>query len=131
MPYYLFSHPKTETVIEIFQHMNEPHVYVDEFGVQWNRVFTRPNAAIDTQVDPFSQKDFSKSTSKKGTIGDLMDHSAEMAIKRQEKDGIDHVQEKYYSDWSKKRNGKIHPNKRMQINDNVTKELLSKQLDNL
>ena len=126
MPYYIFKY-KNKT-IEVFQHMNEPHVYIDEFGIQWERVFTKPNAAIDTQADPYSVNDFAKKTNKKGTIGDLMDQSQELSIKRKDKDGVDPIREKYYDSWSKRRKGRTHPDKQKTISDVDTKKILKKYL---
>lgn len=109
MPIYIYEHPKTKKRKEIFQSMKEDHVY-EENGIKWNRVFTSSCASIDTEIDPFSAEDFEKKTAnKKGTYGDLMDRSREMGLKRKDKDGVDLVRKAYYENWSKERNGKIHP----------------------
>jgi hypothetical protein len=108
MPIYLFQNPETDEVKEIVLGMNDPKVYQND-GVNWVRLFTIPNAAIDTQVDPHSAKDFVKATNKKGTIGDLFDRSAELSEKRKEKIGHDPLKEKYYENYSKTRKGKKHP----------------------
>ena len=39
MPIYQFIHPETEEVIEVLQSMKQDHVYIDEHGVEWNRVW--------------------------------------------------------------------------------------------
>jgi len=39
MPAYTFQHPKTEEVIEVTQSMTDEHVYIDEKGVRWKRVW--------------------------------------------------------------------------------------------
>ena len=39
MPLYTFQHPKTKEVIEVNQSMTDKHVYTDEKGVEWNRVW--------------------------------------------------------------------------------------------
>jgi hypothetical protein len=108
MPIYLFQNPETDEVAEVVLGMNDPKVYQND-GVNWVRIFTIPNAAIDTQVDPHSAKDFVKATNKKGTIGDLFDRSAELSEKRKEKIGHDPLKEKYYENYSKTRKGKKHP----------------------
>jgi hypothetical protein len=108
MPIYLFQNPETDEVKEVVLGMNDPKVYQND-GVNWVRLFTIPNAAIDTQVDPHSAKDFVKATNKKGTIGDLFDRSAELSEKRKEKIGHDPLKEKYYENYSKTRKGKKHP----------------------
>ena len=110
MPTYLFIHPDTEEEKEVFQKIGEPHFYVDEQGIEWKRIFTAPNVAFDTQTDPFSKKDFQRQTDKKGNLGDLYDQAREAAAKRKEKLGHDPVQEKWFKDYSKQRNGKKHPN---------------------
>jgi hypothetical protein len=108
MPIYLFQNPETDEVKEVVLGMNDPKVYQND-GVNWVRLFTIPNAAIDTRVDPHSAKDFVKATNKKGTIGDLFDRSAELSEKRKEKIGHDPLKEKYYENYSKTRKGKKHP----------------------
>lgn len=39
MPIYTFQHPKTEEIVEITQSMTDKHVYVDEKGIEWKRVW--------------------------------------------------------------------------------------------
>jgi len=79
MPIYQFSHPAHPKIIEVVQSMKEPHVYVDEEGVEWKRVWGLPNTSIDTNIDPWSASDFTRKTGeKKGTIGDLWDQSKEL-----------------------------------------------------
>lgn len=109
MPIYSFRNPNTGEIKDVIFSMNDKKEFVED-GVIWEREFTVPNAAIDTEVDPNSPKDFVRATNKKGTIGDLFDRSKELSEKRKEKNsGIDPVQEKYYSDYSKTRKGKKHP----------------------
>ena len=56
--------------------MTEDHVYFHSEGLEWKRVFTAPNASIDTRIDPNSSTEFIRKTeNKKGTIGDMMDYS--------------------------------------------------------
>ena len=109
MGLYLYQHPVTQEIKEVFQNMNDIHVYAED-GVSWNRVFVSPQTAVDTQWDINSSRNFiEQSAKKKGKIGDLMDKSAELSQKRQEKFGIDPVKEKYYQNYSKVRKGKEHP----------------------
>jgi len=109
MPVYQFAHPEHPIVIEVFQNMKDEHVYTDEDGVQWNRVWSAPNASVDTQVDPFDSKRFIDSTKdSKGTLGELWDRSKEAADKRVEKLGYDPVKQKYFKNYSKNRNGMKH-----------------------
>ncbi len=109
MPIYLFQNPTTGEIREFIFSMNdEKRVFQD--NVEWERVFTRPNSSIDTEVDPFSPKDFVKATTKPDTYGAMMDRSAELSERRKEKNGgIDPVKEKYYQDYSTTRKGAKHP----------------------
>jgi hypothetical protein len=110
MPIYIYKHPEQEEYTEVFQTMMEDHVYFDSEGLEWKRVFTTPNMSIDSQIDPYSSKEFVEKTGgKKGTMGDMMDYSKEMSHIRAEKNGgIDPVKEKYYKDYSAKRKGAKH-----------------------
>ena len=110
MPIYIYKHPEKEEYIEVLQGMNDEHVYEQE-GLEWGRVFLAPNASIDSDVDPFSGRQFVDTTAaKKGTMGDMMDYSKELSMKRAEKNGGgDPVKEKYYKKYSDDRNGTKHP----------------------
>jgi hypothetical protein len=108
MPNYLYKHPETEEVKEVFQKMNDEHTYFEE-GVEWKRVWTVPQAAIDSNVDVFSERDFMKKTEKSGTIGDLWDRSKEWSDKRADKIGDkDPIKQKAFKEYSAKRKGKKH-----------------------
>jgi len=112
MPIYQYRHPEHPIVIDIYQTMKELHVYVDDEGTEWKRVWSVPNAAVDTQVDPFSSSDFKKATKEKNcTMGELWDHSKELSEKRKHKLGTktDPVREKYEREYAKKRLGRKHP----------------------
>jgi hypothetical protein len=113
MPSYLFIHPDTEEVREEIQKMNEPHVFIDENGIEWKRLYTVHNvsASTDANVDPFSERQFVERTrGKKLSVGDMWDMSAEMASKREaQTGGKDPVKEKYDKDSMKKRRGKNTP----------------------
>jgi hypothetical protein len=112
MPVYIYHNTETNEFCEIVQRMNEPHEYFGKDGGEssWKRVFTSPNASIDSHVDPFSSKQFvDKTQNKKGTYGDLLDRSAELSAKRSEIiGGIDPVKQKYYENYSKTRKGAVH-----------------------
>ena len=112
MPIYVYKHPDEEEYREVFQGMNDKHVYSEE-GVEWKRVFLSPNASIDSSIDPFNKQQYIDATySKKGTVGDMMDLSAELSSKRAEKEGgTDPVKEKFYENYSKERGGAEHPNR--------------------
>ncbi len=61
MPLYEYKNPNTEEVIEISQGMNDPHEYVDDNGLKWERLFFSPQAAVKgTPLDLRSAKDQKK-----------------------------------------------------------------------
>tara|TARA_Y100001963_G_C6793879_1_gene457415 strand:+ start:24566 stop:24913 length:348 start_codon:yes stop_codon:yes gene_type:complete len=112
MPLYVFKNPNTSEVIEVVQSMKEEHVYIDAEGLEWERVWVNPNMAIDTDIDPFSEKDFAEKTKnqKNSTVGELWDQSRELSEKRAKvTGGEDPVRKKYEKDWSKKRKGMKPP----------------------
>ena len=109
MPLYLFINPDTGEEKEVLQKMSEPHVYIDENGLEWLREFTSPNAVIGMNHDPFSSNHFMEKTSDRGTMGDLYDRAEEDSNKRAEKNsGVDPLRKKFFKDYSKKRKGKNH-----------------------
>ena len=112
MPIYVYKHPDDEEYREVLQGMNDEHVY-EEGGVEWKRVLTSPNVSIDNSIDPFDNQQFIDATyNKKGTVGDMMDLSAELSAKRAEKaGGTDPVKEKFYDNYAKERKGAEHPNR--------------------
>jgi hypothetical protein len=108
MPNYLFCHPKTGEIVEVFQNCNEAHEFSRD-GVKWNRVWTVPNAGIDTNIDPFDKRKFiDKTYQGKVKLGDMWAMSAEMSEKRKQKLGTkaDPVKEEYKKQYSKDRQGK-------------------------
>lgn len=108
MPSYLYKNPETEEIKEVFQKMTDKHVYFEE-GVEWKRVWTVPQASMDSNVDVFSEKDFMKKTANGGTIGDLWDRSTEWSEKRAEKSGSkDPIRQNEFKNYSEKRKGKKH-----------------------
>ncbi len=108
MPLYLYQNEETGEIKEILQGMNDKHEYYQD-GIAWKRIFTIPNASIDTTIDPHSAKDFvNKTGSKKGTVGDMMDLSAELSEKRASATGEDPVKRKFFDDYKKKNKGKKH-----------------------
>lgn len=110
MPIYIYKHPSEEEYTEVLQTMAEDHVYFDSDGLEWKRVFTVPNASIDSQIDPHSSKEFiNKTANKKGSMGDIMDYSKDLSLQRAEANGgIDPIKEKYYKDYASKRKGAKH-----------------------
>lgn len=112
MPTYIFQHPISKKIIEIVQSIKEEHIFIDEEGVLWDRIFTAPQLNTQEKLNETStSKDFARITSsQRGKFGDLMDRSKELSEKRKKIYGKDPVQKDYYSNWSKKRKNRIHPN---------------------
>lgn len=97
--------------------MNEPHVYSED-GEEWERVFTVPQASVDTKVDPFSKTKFLEKTNKGATIGEMWDRSAELSQQRAEKSGgVDPIKQQHMENYKKVRGGKIHPQHKNLTND--------------
>lgn len=113
MPLYSFSHPETGEIRDIFFNMNDsPKEYIDESGTQWVREYSCPELSTQGSIDPWSNADFVNKTKGKGTMGDLLDRSAELSSQRADQNGgIDPVKENYYKKYSKERNGSVHPDK--------------------
>tara|TARA_B100000131_G_C17957929_1_gene549210 strand:+ start:370 stop:717 length:348 start_codon:yes stop_codon:yes gene_type:complete len=110
MPVYQFKNPQTEETIEVIQSMKDRHVYVDEDGLEWERVFFAPNSSIDTKMDGSLESFMRKSQNKGGTLGDLEDMSREASEIRKKERGVDKVQQKYFKNYSEKRHGMKHQN---------------------
>ena len=109
MPIYIYKHPTKEEYEEVVQSMNDPHIYSKD-GVEWERVFFAPNMAISASDDPFSANNYiEKTANMKGTVGDLLDYSAELSERRAESNGgVDPVKQKALEGYSKKTGGKKH-----------------------
>ena len=120
MPIYLYSNGKK--TIEITQSMNEVHEYIDADGLKWERVFTVPNATVDSSDnldinDPHKFSDFTKQ--KKGTVGDMWKLSQELSDKRVEKYGEDKVKDAYQNrkDNKKKNRNKFLLKKKFKVKE--------------
>tara|TARA_R100001015_G_C4501997_1_gene76250 strand:+ start:191 stop:571 length:381 start_codon:yes stop_codon:yes gene_type:complete len=110
VPIYVYKHPEEELYEEVLQGMNDPHVFSKD-GVEWQRIFLSPNASISSNSDPFNSNAFlDKTANMKGTVGDMMDYSAELSEKRAEKSGgIDPIRKKHFDNYEKSV-GKKHLN---------------------
>jgi len=109
MPYYTFSHPESGETQDLFFHMNDEKIFVDENGIKWVREFTVPQASIDTNIDPFSKRAFMDKTNKAGTFGEMFDLSKELSEKRGGPKN-DPIKKQYSNEWKTKRNLKHTPN---------------------
>lgn len=110
MPLYIYQNPETEEVIEVLQSMNEDHVYSDNSGLEWRRIYTTSQLNTVGSFDPWSPNDFANKVSDSDTEGDRQDRSAELSNERANQNGgVDPVKEKYFKEYSKKRGGAKHP----------------------
>ena len=109
MPIYIYKHPTEEEYEEVVQSMNDPHTYSKD-GVEWERVFFAPNMAVSATDDPFSANNYvEKTANMKGTVGDLLDYSAELSERRAEiNGGVDPGKQKALEKYSKSTGGKKH-----------------------
>lgn len=110
MPMYIFQNPKTNEEIEVFFHMDDEKKYFDKNGLEWKRVYTSSQLNTEASIDPWDNNSFVNSTANmKGSVGDLLDKSAELSSMRSEKNGgVDPLKEKYFKNYSKERNGVKH-----------------------
>lgn len=116
MPIYIYQHPHTGEIREIFQNMNDEHVYYSQ-GVKWKRVFTTPQLASQglSNIDPFSEKQFLDKTDKPTTIGDMIDRAKELSQKRADKNGgVDPLKEKFVKEYKEKYK-RMHPSELKKI----------------
>ena len=112
MPLYLFKHPNIESFAEVFFHMEDAKEYIDEDGVKWVRQYTSPQLNTESSIDPWDNNDFiNKTQDSHGSVGDLMDRSKDFLTKERKKTVELAIKEKYYKDYSKSRNGALHPDK--------------------
>ena len=108
MPIYLYSNPKTGKILEVVQGINDSHEYIDAKGLRWNREFTVPNASIDTEIDPFSPKEYIEKMGKsKTTFGELLEKSKELSDKRVQKMGHDPIKADFVKKEKRRRHGKF------------------------
>ncbi len=112
MPLYLYKNPSNGKIVSVLQSMNEEHTY-SENGIKHERVFTIPNAQIDTEFDLNSSSKFVEKTGKmKGTLGEIWDYSQELSDKRAAQNGgTDPMREKAEEKYSKKRRGMKYKSK--------------------
>lgn len=109
MPYYEYADPDTGEKIEILQGINDIHEYRDYLNRKWDRVYST-NLAFTLKVDPFNSNQFIEKTKGAGTVGDLMERSAELSAMRAEKrDGVDPVKASREVEYSKQRRGRSAP----------------------
>ena len=112
---YLYQNPITLEIKEVTQTMRELHQFIDDHGLEWKRVWTRPAMSVDSKIDPNNAADFVKYTKNRGgTLGDLTELSGELAKARKDKYGYDHVEEASYKKYFKERK-KLHPKQKKEL----------------
>ena len=84
--------------------------FIDDKGVEWERVWTAPTTSIGLQNDADSSQQFVDKT-KGWSVGDMWDYSKEMSEKRKDKRGHDHIGDAH----EKKRQKKIDTGKASQV----------------
>ena len=115
MPTYVFQHPKTEELVELVQQMNEPHSFMDEDGIEWVRIWSNPNMAVNNSLidaDTTCEDFVRKTKDKNYNLGEMWDLSAQLSEKREGTRGVDHVKEEAKKTYAKKCKGKKHPHAR-------------------
>ena len=61
MPLYEYLNPKTGETREVIQSMSESHVYIDDNGMEWQRLFFSPTTTVKgTPLDWRNPKDKAK-----------------------------------------------------------------------
>lgn len=126
MPYYDFLNKKTGEIKSLFFGMNDEKKYIDSDGLEWERQFSIPCAAVDTVIDPFDhKKGINKIDSTRGTIGDMQTFSEEQSRKREEKLGSDPIKTEMYKKYKQTRN-KEHPQERAEKVKKLTKDVMIK-----
>lgn len=111
MGVYIYHHEGKGETVEVFQKMTDVHVYSGVSGNEegWRRIYTVPQAIVDSNFDPNNREEFMRRGAKYSTLGDLMDKSRELSEKRAEKEGEDPKRRKFFDEYSKTRNGAKHP----------------------
>ena len=108
MPQYTFTNHDESEYLDVFFHMNDKKVFIGPDGKEWRRVYTSPNASIDSKIDPFSSRDFVEKTGrKKDNYGSLLDRAKEASIARTQKEGFDPVKKKWLDTYEKTNNTKF------------------------
>jgi len=107
MPLYAFESSKGDTQEVFFTMREAPQLgaFIDIDGKAWKRIPTPSQLTTNgiKPIDPHSQKAFrDKTGAMKGcSLGQIWDYSKEQSERRREKEGSDHVQQKYFDDYAK------------------------------
>lgn len=85
-PQYDYSHPETKEIVTRFQSIDDVHECIIG-GVKYDRVWTAPQIAMDTKIDPNNPRQFLDKTAKGGKLGDLWDRAGDLSHERADKNG--------------------------------------------
>lgn len=123
MPSYIYRNEETGEVREVIQTMREEHRYFGEDGVEWKRVWTKPNASVSSisNLDPFDTRAYVEKTGKmRGNIGSLWDISKEASQRRAEKLGHeDPIRRQFFEKYEKENKVKHFYDKPDKIDTNI------------
>jgi hypothetical protein len=126
MPQYSFLDESTGLYEDIFFKFAEaPKIgsYIIHEGRKLRRQATIPYASSDTvNIDPFSQKDFVRATSKAGTLGQLWDESKAMSEKRAQIAGSDPVKDAHMAKQEKETKIVPFEKRRQKAKENLAKK---------
>jgi len=115
MPVYIFKHPHEDRYVEIVQRMADEHSFIDDSGLNWERVWTVPNASLDSIIKPDSSAQFVNKT-KGWSVGECWDYSAELSQARKDKRGEDHLDREHKQKKSKERRQKQSLQRKIEMN---------------
>ena len=102
----MFKHPDEERYKEVVQKMKDKHVYFDDNGLEWQRVFVAPTTiSVGIQSDMDSSSQFVDKT-KGWSVGEMWDYSKELSEKRKSKRGDDHLERRHAKKRSDERRRK-------------------------
>jgi hypothetical protein len=105
VPVYIFKHPDEDVLVEVSQRMTDNHVFIDDDGLEWQRVWSVPSATLFLKADVDSSKQFVDKT-KGWSAGEMWDYSKELSEKRKDKRGYDQVEKVYVSKKEKEKKAK-------------------------
>lgn len=111
MPLYLFEDQDGKQITVVMDTKQPIEAYHSQVvnGKTYKRVYTVPCASVDSRVGVTSDEFRRATTNKKMKVGEMQDLSKEMHLRREEKEGIDPVKEKFYENYEKSM-GQPHQN---------------------
>jgi hypothetical protein len=116
MPLYSYIDDRDDKVYDIVQGMNDVHEATAPDGYKLSRLWMKPLMSVDAKLNPNDPQSFVKYTnSRKGSYGELLDLSKELTQQRKDKNaGYDQVEQDMFTNYSKTRAGREHPDQKKQ-----------------